>query len=254
MEPLGNYDALEETILDEVEKLRSTHFGNAAFEFSPTDSRMEEINRKVTELLKDFPADNRGNRFLGCYLVIQPILAIAETHLKSSLEADVPSNLFPKEIGKKISLSQQVNPQLGVIFNENTIKLHNIRVKEGQALRALLKPNKPLPTQTTFATDGARINAPLGQTAPSRIKMLADLIIGTATQTDCEFEAEMDEKQAIIYHIPLPKISGKIRYDRFVKLSNGKSGMLEDFGIQFTGGGVNIKSDLNVRFNLEWNE
>ena len=237
MEPVNNYDKynlLEETILTKIQELIKAHIGDREVVYGPNDPRTLEINRVVSELIKDFPCDDRGNRFLGCQLVLKPIVVISVT------------KLTPIEAGKMIHLPNIGNERFGTYINEQIVELRNITALPGQSIHNL-KIAEDAGIKPKMACEGVMINSSMGvKDTPGRIKVVADITIGSHSE-NVEFEAEIDQvNQEVFYHIPMPIVQGKINYDRWVQLSNGKSGMLEDFGYNIYGGGASIGTPFNL--------
>jgi hypothetical protein len=256
MEPAnryGQYELLEANILSKIEELSEAHFGGREVNYGEKDPRAQEITRVVNELIQDFPSDDRGNRFIGCSLVIQPIIIVPIADVKPILPETNVTHLFQQEMGKMIKLVSFATDQLGTLYSENNLELRNIRVIPGQKLHQLIEGEKEKSqSESQIVCKGVNLNSTHGvQETPGRIKMVADMKFGEHANADFEFEAEIgDTTSTVKYHLPLPPIVGKIQYDRFVQLSNGKEGKLEDFGVNVFGGGANIKSPFIIRFNV----
>lgn len=239
MQPLSNYSQfdlaklaeLEQKISRQVKAKQEEVFGDREVVVQEGDPLYDELDQAIAELIKPYPADSNGSRYICSTVKVCPTLKINLSRFYGVFKEAAPGNLFLDEVGKAIDFGPLENPLLGSFTTGNTtLKLKNIRFKPGAIMRAnefttLENSDKKVIAINAQRTFGAIDTNPELQ----KTEFVANVIFGDFKAQNMEIPVETlgdDETTELV--IALPPIVTKIAYDGTITLPNGTVCKVED--------------------------
>ncbi len=202
---VSNLDHLEMELSLAATRKQQEVFGDEEIEVQEGEPLYGEIDEYLTDLVKDYPTDRNGSRFINSYCMICPKLVVRRISI-------------PDETEFKTTFGPLVHAIFGKFTHDDAVlKIRNIRPVQKDAFSS----NFPtLATGKTIAINKFYISE--RSTSSTTTKVKADIKFGKLLkQANQEIQLETSREGISEYKISLPHFIGKIAHDGTVSLENG---------------------------------